>query len=484
MAELARQVVPTDRFDAEDYANINQKITPIGATIDRLAEVNWTAERLVQDVFHSLNKPRPDITDRAGMEPSYRVNQAVMDEFTRQDAWEDLRQYTVGDEYMAGSATVSISRHIEEMLQRLTEAQEAADEAQEARDEFNEGRENGAGGDELRDLATAADQANNRANELIDDMAATISGAVREAATEAAEKAEGEATAAAGWGLDSAGMARMDPEERVALSARLTNDRMRKIAAMLGRLRNEAWAAETSRWENGNTDLHGITLGDDLSRLTASELVNLAVPELEVDFLDRYTRKELSVYELRQRAREAKGTVIYVEDSSSSMNGDREIWARAVGLSLLAIAKEQGRTFTAIVFASENQQWTVTLPPDHTVTDMLDYAEFQFMGGTHWETPLVMAAAMVADDVAATGHSGADVVFATDDACAVADEWVGTFNSEKARLGFRVFGLSILGTTESMAPFCDATFPIQSLVDGSDITSMFRTIQTPALTNA
>lgn len=476
---LARQVVPTNRFDTEDFERINQQIAPIDATIDRLAEINWTAGRLVQDVFHSLNKPTPDITDRDGMEPSFRVNQAVMAEFTGQDAWTDLREYTIGDEYMAGAATASIGRHIEEMLQRLTEAQQAADEAQQARDDFNEGREDGAGGDELRDLAEKADQASNRVNELLDDMAPSISRAVRQAAGEAADKAEGEAEAAAGWGLEPGDMSRMDPTERVELAKRLTNDRMRKIAAMFGRLRNEAWAAETARWVNGHMDLHGITIGDDLSRLVTSELVNLAVPELEIDFLDRYSRRELAVYELRQRAREAKGAVIYVEDSSASMNGDREIWARAVGLSLLSIAKEQGRHFTAIVFGSPSEQWVFTLPPDHTVTDMLEYAEFRFMGGTHWETPLLMAASIIAEEIEYNGRTAADVVFATDDACSVDPGWVEKWNEEKARLGFRVFGLSILGGTDAMAPFCDATIPVQSMVDGSDIGDMFRTIQTP-----
>lgn len=481
-----RQVVPTDRWDDEDYENVDQRIAPINQTIDRLTDVNWTAGRLVQDVFQSLHKATPDFVDGADMDIPFRVNHAVVDEFSKQEAWKDLRENTVGDPYMSALATVSISKHLEGLLEKMVKAQEAADEAAEKREEFNEGRENGASGDELRELAEAADQAAAKAQSLLDKAGPSIGKAVRAAATEAAENADQQAEAAAGWGLDAAGQRELDPRARMELAARLSNDRMRKIAAMLGRLRNEAWAAETSRWVSGHTDLHGITLGDDLSRLVSTELVNLAVPELEADFLDRFSRSQLSVFELKTRAKEAKGSVVYVEDSSSSMGlNDREVWSRAVGLALLGIAKEHKRGFKAIVFGSYDQQWVFDFGPDasqSSLNDMLEYAEFQFMGGTCWDVPLTMAANLLQAEKDEHGTVVSDIVFATDDECGVTNEWLDTFLTMKEQIGFRLYGLSILGGTDAMEPFCDTTFPVNRLVDGSDITGMFRAVQTPTLT--
>ena len=66
----------------------------------------------------------------------------------------------------------------------------------------------------------------------------------------------------------------------------------------------------------------------------------------------RFLDAELLQYALRAIDEKGRGPMVVCIDGSSSMAGDKEIWSKAVSLTLLDIAQRQRRLFRSICFAA------------------------------------------------------------------------------------------------------------------------------------
>jgi hypothetical protein len=73
--------------------------------------------------------------------------------------------------------------------------------------------------------------------------------------------------------------------------------------------------------------------------LLPHELLALRHPVLRRDFARRFLDAELLQYTLRAVEEKGRGPMIVCIDGSSSMAGDKEIWSKAVSLTLLDIAQ-------------------------------------------------------------------------------------------------------------------------------------------------
>jgi uncharacterized protein with von Willebrand factor type A (vWA) domain len=82
-------------------------------------------------------------------------------------------------------------------------------------------------------------------------------------------------------------------------------------------------------------------------------MLTLHHPILQKDFQRRFFDQELLQYSLRGVEEKGKGPMVVCLDGSSSMAGDKEIWSKAVTLTLLEIARRQRRLFRSICFSSE-----------------------------------------------------------------------------------------------------------------------------------
>src|SRR5262249_2348747 len=98
--------------------------------------------------------------------------------------------------------------------------------------------------------------------------------------------------------------------------------------------------------------LHAVRMGSDLERMLPSEVLGLPRHRraLHLDFLRRFAEGELLEYELI--AASSRGPMVVCVDGSSSMSGSKEIWAKAVALTLMEIARREKRRCLAIVFSS------------------------------------------------------------------------------------------------------------------------------------
>jgi uncharacterized protein with von Willebrand factor type A (vWA) domain len=151
------------------------------------------------------------------------------------------------------------------------------------------------------------------------------------------------------------------------------------------------------------------------------------------------------------------------------MAGDKEIWAKAVALTLLEIARRQRRLFRFLCFSSaETPLYTLDLNPraHHEVQEdrALDVAEYFPGGGTDFVVPLDAAV----DCLRAARYRRGDVVLVTDGECRIPPDWLAGFRAEKKRLGFALYSVLIdvgSSSSETLAALSDRVTSVSALTD-------------------
>jgi uncharacterized protein with von Willebrand factor type A (vWA) domain len=247
------------------------------------------------------------------------------------------------------------------------------------------------------------------------------------------------------WG-DAVGTGQHSPPgQKLELGRRLAgNDKLKKLARMVGRMKLQSMALRKKVFERASEEVLEVEQGDSIHRLLPHELLSLHHPVLRKDFYRRFLDQELVQYSLRGIEEKGKGPMIVCLDGSSSMSGDKEIWSKAVALTLLDIARRQRRLFRSICFSSAETPLQVLdmNPRDRYQVEtktVMDLAEYFPGGGTDFQTPLDAAL----DCLRESRFKKGDVIFITDGECQVSPEWAEQFRKEKDKLGFSLFSVLI-----------------------------------------
>jgi uncharacterized protein with von Willebrand factor type A (vWA) domain len=247
------------------------------------------------------------------------------------------------------------------------------------------------------------------------------------------------------WSAQIGGGRRLSPGAKIELGKKLAaNTKLKKLAHMVGRMREQARALRRNLFERANAELYDISAGAELSRLLPNELSSLRHPLLKRDFARRYVDAQLLQYALRDQEQKGRGPMIVCLDGSSSMAGEKEIWSKALSLTLLDIAQRQRRAFRSICFSSAETPLQVLdlngrVRYDADLDKVLQLAEYFPGGGTDFQKPLDAALGYLQQSRFRRG----DIVFITDGECRVDPEWLQTFRETKERLGFALFSVLI-----------------------------------------
>lgn len=182
------------------------------------------------------------------------------------------------------------------------------------------------------------------------------------------------------------------------------NDLLKKICSLAGRLQRLASSYKRTRVTPGVGPIKGITLGGDLPLILPSELIGLRSTNkvLRIATLGKVMAKRALQYEIEGLVPAARGPVILCLDKSGSMQGEAEIWAKAVAMTLLKTAMDQQRAFHYIGFYGRKsdapysvaiQRQQTFLPGETAWQDVIDVLLDGCDGGTDFEAPLHYALA-------------------------------------------------------------------------------------------
>lgn len=503
-----------DRWDKDDYEHILNEVREFTAAEHQLSQIGGElAPPLMADEFWSLLKALVDIKPEKEIRPSFKISAAVMAEQMKLLPYESLRAHSTGDPVASAFAGVTMEPHLEIILDKLKKERDMAkalegmlqkyeDLEAEAKAlgefqpvNYQEMMENIEG--EMSEIRQAIEQGDLELAEALAKEASMIRAQLARGLKEANDQAERQENLSLAWGLDPGEVKRMPVEERLELAKRMDNEKFRRLADIVGPMMRLAWGEQQRKVLNVPEEIFDVGLGNDLPKMLPSEFAYLHSPILRVDWMRRYLDHALMQYELQGTETLAKGGIIFCEDGSGSMAGDREAWAKAVGLALLHIARAQKRPFTGIHFGSATEIRTFDFDFENGISayitdqrhgidgavsgmeSVVQFAEIFFDGGTDFVTPLSEALLRLQAQHAATGAVEGDIVFVTDGQCGVPEKWMQEFLLEKERLQFRMFGIVIGGSSDSepLHTLCGGkVIELRDLHSGGDIKDIFRSV--------
>lgn len=466
--------IESDSYDRTIYKNLRDDSPSLRALEESGGTLVPRFDALLQDLFCALFKYNVIFLKEDMVVPSATLNRTLIMALHQGDLAQLLREATVLDEGKAGLATVLLGEGALKLLksekaltrrdlldvwnvQKQEEiVQEKIDEAHNAKDlakqddlskEVKELLEQAAA--KLASEARAEEaRLRQHAKQLNDDLSRVqkeTENRFRKEVIKVAQDLDDAAQEAESWSLAVGSGYKSSPGRQIELGKHLAgNDKLKKLAQMVGRMKQHALALRRKIFERTSEELFEVGLGDEVSRLLPHELLTLHHPLLRKDFTRRFIEGELLLYSLRGIEEKGKGPVVVCLDGSSSMMGDKEVWAKALTLTLLEIARRQRRLFRSICFSSaDTPLQTLDLNPreryEVEMGKVMELAEYFPGGGTDFEKPLDAAL----DCLRQSRFKRGDIVFITDGECQVRPDWAARFRADKEELGFSLFSILI-----------------------------------------
>ncbi len=476
---LGRFSIQNDQWDVQWFEQMLEEMRTFDAERRALCEIAETGNGLWADIFIAFNRVGPELVDPAEMQARYLINREVMDQAMKLAEFARLKQWTEGDPVATASACITMRPELEQIYDRTRTAQKRAEEVQRLQEELAQAQEeqrdldalvaewsasNDPTAEENQGQAADYQQAQDLIEQGIEQLTAQLdaeatalevdiqtNGAIvhammKGAMDKAATEAETAAEMATMWGLDPGKLVRMPAAERLALAKRMNNERFRRMAELFGPLSRLLATEQQRRVNKVPEEVYDVEMGRDLEHVLPSQF-GMLVDGRKYQFYSDFVEGKLLQYALRGTEKTARGGIVCCIDNSNSMKGDQELWAKAIGLCLLNLARKQKRRFTGIHFgsASELMEFDFSREEDFDIDKVLAFAEYFFNGGTNFVRPLSLALDHVRTEFDSEGATQSDIVFITDGKCGVPDKWKTSFLTEMRRIGSTMWGFNIGG---------------------------------------
>lgn len=465
--------IESDAYDRHVYAKLRSE----SPSLSRLEKEGSTFlphfSSLLQDLFCLLFKYNVLFLKEDDVLPSTLLNRMFLNALQQGKLYSILRELTLLDEAKAGLCTLLLGERVlallksEKTLTRrdmldLWDIKKQEEIAEEKREELANAekltaedssgkrkKQLGKAKDRLASEVDGADallrQKTGRLKEDLRQLEVKTASGFQAKAIEVARQLEDVAEETEHWSLTIGSGYRSPAGRKLELGKRLAgNEKLRKLARMVGRMKFHALALRKNVFERSSEEILAVQRGDRIERLLPHEFLTLHQPILRRDFYRRFLDQELFQYSLRGIEEKGKGPMVVCLDGSSSMAGEKEIWSKAVTLTLLEIARRQRRLFRSICFSSaDTPLQTLDMNPRERYEvepeKVMDLAEYFPGGGTDFEKPLQNAL----ECLKKSRYRKGDIVFITDGECQVTPVWAESFRKEKETLGFSLFSILI-----------------------------------------
>ena len=498
----------SDSYDRRAWADLGLSAPTIGELVESGERLVPDFGALLQDLFLGLFKYnvvwlKPDAVRRSAV-----LNRTILEQLIPSPGFEMLKTRTLLEEDKAVIAALVLGEQVLEMVRSeklinrremldlwdlrhqeedLEERAAALKNAAELSEQSQREAESGAGEkapdadlqkkiDELKDAAERAAQVSearlNQKARMVEDRLRhsdkTELKRMQLRSAQLAEEIDRVAQDSHDFSLEFGQGGRLSAGERLELGRRLARNRkLGELARLVGRFKQDARALRRKTLDRGVAEAYDIERGADLGRLIPSELLALHHPQLRADFHRRLLEGAVLQYRLREDEQKGKGPMVVCIDVSSSMQGDKELWAKAVSLTLMDIARRQRRLFRAVLFSSGPESLKVLdlnrerrYQPE--LPKVIELAEYFPGGGTDFQAPIDAAIELLADKKLKRG----DIVVITDGECQVAPEWLADLKRRKEELQFSIFAVLVdIGSSElsTLAQFSDRVSSVSKL---------------------
>lgn len=261
------------------------------------------------------------------------------------------------------------------------------------------------------------------------------------------------------------------PNTKKEIAKKLINNRiLHEIAKMAGKFKRIAIQKQKSKTKHGVDEIANITIGNNLSRLIPTELMQIGDPLLKLDFQKKFLEQRLLQYELRGRQHEGRGPIVMCVDESSSMSGRRDVWAKAVAMAMIQIAVKQKREFYLIHFSNKVNRTDHFKYPISPI-DLINAITFFSGGGTNFMEPLNKAIEVIAGKPDTKSLKKADIIFISDGNATIQSDWLDWFIAAKKLGQINVISIMI-GQNDSVCKlFSNNLFYIKDITKSDEALS-------------
>ena len=492
--------------DIDIYNDIVDQSPVMQQTLEEGEELLPTFKYLHQDIFLSLYKYKARVLPEVDMHISTRMNRGIISNLINTPEYISLRQTCRMDQFNAalgteiiGREAIDILREAIEKLKDLEQKKDAMDRLMEEEEKIDELIEDIGDIDELiedakragngslaaqleqerqakeQSVATLKAMANKIAedcDELIEDdeLVSEVSTTMGSTLTETGKQVQDVSELCEAWGLGTgencqvAFQNKKDAIERIRRSSKL-----HKLTDLVGKFKESAIVEQKKKAKHGAVEIKGVTTGDKIQDTLPSDRMNLCNDITKGDFYRRMSEHGLLQYSKESNKQKNKGPIIVCVDTSGSMQGDEEIWSKALTVGILEVAQMQKRDFACIIYSSHADKPIVIKKDEIAPQKIIDCAERFHNGGTSFEAPLNEALELIKDST----FKNADIVFITDGDCYVSDNFSRKFKQIKEDKDFKTLGVLVnMGcghvSDSSLKEFCDNITLVSDIADLND----------------
>lgn len=498
-----KYAIKCDKFDIDDFQDIKSVSSKLLKSEKEGNEALPTFSDLMQDTFSLLNRLKPELVDDFELDKDHLLNHAIMDQMQEHRRVKEMRALSRGDSMISAVGVESLSEELVEIAKKLQEqmakaqaeldeALEAAEKAaQEAAEGEGQGDGSGEGGEEGDGKESpghgkeiALEEAKKRleeAKQQIQDLTKTdeFKQSMGNALARVKHKVVQTSNTIREWGLGAdSDFKKSDHRAKLDLLHKLQDSpKLKKVAQMAGRLTDIALSQQSQKIKRGFEEVYSVQQGRDLSRLLPQEILKLLDDDREFEFLKNWSEAKTLEYALKGKEKKAKGAIVVAIDESGSMQGENEVWSKAVAMALLNIAIKQKRSFHVIHFnGNRNPKSLPThdFPKNENVskTKIIEMVEYFMGGGTDFEAPLTRARMAIEEQ---REYHKADIIFITDGSCAVSDSWLQEYKEWKKANGVAVYSIlmdSAWNSDASLKEFSNTIYKLSNFTTDSENMAM------------
>lgn len=267
------------------------------------------------------------------------------------------------------------------------------------------------------------------------------------------------------WGLDTTAL----KQEYIAHLEKYAkiiekNEDLKEILRLIGRIELEYGIKKQSISPMGRSEVHSITLSNDISRMLPMEAVKFHHPLLRKKLYADFTEGKLLTYNLRGKnwtagppKKKEQGPVVALVDTSGSMRGTPEVVAKSVILALTKKMIKQERDVKVILFSGRNNTDEIELTSKKKMAaEFLRFLQGTFGGGTDFNTAVKAGL----ESLKQPAFKGADLLFITDGDSVISDQTViREWEKIKESQEVRVFSLIVdTHSAGGLTPISDYTY--------------------------
>jgi len=393
--------------------------------------------------------------------------------------WQRMTQRCRGDSYSTSAATMGLSQKLTAQVpEHRRDAEEARRRFELLKEEWDDAKEAASQNGEpppppppeMRQAKNDLDAARAEAEACAGNMdPSAMRQTMRAALAETNQHLDDidSTLRAVGWGSQDAGPGDMSADAvKRDVAARLEQaDRLREIMDLAGRLKNVMREAQAAKVRHGCSEITDIETGADVARLLPNEAALMRHPKGKLILFRKMLERGALQYHLEGKEPTGRGPVVVCIDDSGSMNGNRDVWAKALALALLEMARKQNRHYAFCTFSTQlTHTFVEETGKKSSPSVVIDALLAHRGGGTAFDPPLTWALEQVEKH---DKLKDADVVFISDGDCRA--NKLDEHRRRLAKTGARVWGIAVgpsavNSTGEgSMQSFCEKVYPVTEL---------------------